>query len=54
MSTIDWNKVKFRASSWGNLLAESKTKGEIVGKTAAAELIKIYNQEMKNLDYNVT
>ncbi len=41
---IDWNKVKFRASSWGNLLAESKEKGQPVGKTAAAELIKIYNQ----------
>lgn len=44
MKQIDWNKVKFRASSWGNLLAESKDKKEIVGKTAAAELIKIYNQ----------
>lgn len=45
MSTIDWNKVKFRASSWGNLLAESKTKGEPIGKTCASELIKIYIQE---------
>ena len=44
MSAIDWDKVKFRASSWGNLLAESKTKGELVGKTAAAELVKIYNR----------
>lgn len=41
---IDWNKVKFRASSWGNLLAESKDKKEVIGKTCAAELIKIYNQ----------
>ena len=40
---INWDKVTFRASSWGNLLAESKTKGEVVGKTCAAELIKIYN-----------
>lgn len=31
--TIDWQSVKFRASSWGSLLAESKTKGELVGKT---------------------
>lgn len=42
----DWNKIKFRASSWGNLLAESKTKGELIGRTCAAELIKIYNQEV--------
>jgi len=41
---IDWNIVKFRASSWGNLLAESKDKATPVGKTCAAELIKIYNQ----------
>ena len=40
----DWDSVTFRASSWGSLLAESKTKGEVVGKTCAAELIKIYNQ----------
>ena len=39
-------KIKFRASSWGNLLAESRTKSEPIGKTAAAELIKIYNQEV--------
>lgn len=45
MNKVDWGRVKFRASSWGNLLAESKTKGELVGKTAAAELIKIYNRE---------
>jgi hypothetical protein len=43
MSEINWDDVKFRASSWGNLLAESRDKKEIVGKTAAAELIKIYN-----------
>jgi len=45
MSTIDWSLTKFRASSWGNLLAESKTKGEPIGKTCASELIKIYCQE---------
>lgn len=44
MKQINWDEVKFRASSWGNLLAESKDKKEPVGKTAAAELIKIYNQ----------
>lgn len=45
--TIDWNKVKFRASSWGNLMTEpqskeDKTKGEL-SATAKKELIKIYN-----------
>lgn len=43
MIEINWDNVKFRASSWGNLLAESRDKKEPVGKTAAAELIKIYN-----------
>lgn len=41
---IDWSRVKFRASSWGNLLAESKDKKEPIGKTCAGELLKIYNQ----------
>lgn len=44
MSTIDWNKVKFRASSWGALLTDGRDKKEPIGKTCAAELIKIYNQ----------
>jgi hypothetical protein len=44
MNTVDWNSIKFRASSWGNLLAESRDKTTPVGKTCAAELIKIYNQ----------
>src|ERR1700759_2268511 len=41
---VDWNKVKFRASSWGNLMAEprSKKEGEL-GLTCQKELIKIYN-----------
>lgn len=41
---IQWENVKFRASSWGALLSESKVKGEPIGKTCAAELVKIYNQ----------
>jgi hypothetical protein len=45
---IDFSQTKFRASSWGNLLAESKTKGEVIGKTCAGELIKIYNRVMYN------
>jgi hypothetical protein len=44
---IDWNKVKFRASSWGSLMTEPKTKEEkLAGKlsiTTQKELIKIYN-----------
>ena len=51
---IDWNSIKFRASSWGNLLAESKTKGESIGKTCQAELIKIYNQEVYGRKVDIT
>jgi hypothetical protein len=51
---IDWNKIKFRASSWGNLLTESKVKGEPIGKTCAAELIKIYNQEKYGRKKDIT
>lgn len=54
MSKIDWDSVKFRASSWGGLLAESKDKKEPVGKTAAAELIKIYNYEKYGRKKDVT
>lgn len=47
MSEINWNEVKFRASSWGNLLTEPKTKEEklqgILSVTCQKELIKIYN-----------
>jgi hypothetical protein len=45
--SIDWNKVKFRASSWGNLLAEPQSKADKdagrLGVTCQKELIKIYN-----------
>lgn len=44
---MDWNLVKFRASSWGNLMTEPKTKEDkLAGKlsvTTQKELIKIYN-----------
>lgn len=44
---IDWDKVKFRASSWGNLLTEPKSaedkKRGLLGATCKAELIKVYN-----------
>lgn len=44
---VDWNKVKFRASSWGNLMTEprekaAKDRGEL-SETCKGELIKIYN-----------
>lgn len=45
---INWENIKFRASSWGNLLTEpvtkeAKAKGEL-SVTCQKELIKIYNQ----------
>src|ERR1700738_1446118 len=44
---MDWSTVKFRASSWGNLMTEprekaAKDRGEL-SKTCQKELIKIYN-----------
>jgi len=51
---IDFSQIKFRASSWGNLLAESKEKGNPIGKTCAAELIKIYNQEVYGRKKDIT
>lgn len=43
-SPMDWTKTKFRASSWGNLMIEprSKKEGEL-SVTCQKELIKIYN-----------
>ncbi len=47
MNTIDWNKVKFRASSWGNLMTEPQSKEDRLAgrlsKTCQKELIKIYS-----------
>lgn len=44
---IDWNSIKFRASSWGALMAEPKTKEDkIAGKlsmTCQKELLKLYS-----------
>lgn len=58
MSTIDWGKIKFRASSWGNLLteprsAEDKKAGKL-GATCQKELIKIYNQEKYGRKKDIT
>lgn len=42
---MDFSKTKFRASSWGNLLTEPRTKSEgALSVTCQKELIKIYNQ----------
>jgi len=55
---IDWNKVKFRASSWGNLLSEPQTKADKeAGKlslTCQKELLKIYTQEMYGRKADIT
>jgi len=47
---IDFSNIKFRASSWGNLMTEpvtkeAKARGEL-SKSCQKELIKIYNQEV--------
>ena len=47
MTEINWDTVKFRASSWGNLMTEPVTKaakeaGEL-SETCKKELIKVYN-----------
>lgn len=48
MNQINWNTIRFRASSWGSLLTEPVTKaakeaGEL-SVTCQKELIKIYNR----------
>lgn len=54
MEAIDWNKVLFRASSWGNLMAEPKEKaakdrGEL-GLSCQKELLKIYRKVVYDWD----
>ena len=47
MKQVDWSKVKFRASSWGNLMTEPKSaedkKAGKLGETCKGELVEIYN-----------
>lgn len=43
MNSINWDEIRFRASSWGNLLTESRDKKGF-GLVCQKELIKIYNQ----------
>lgn len=47
MTNINWNEVRFRASSWGNLLTEPRSKSEgNLSITCQKELLKIYNMEL--------
>lgn len=55
MENINWNDIKFRASSWGNLLTEPKTKGEgLLSVTCQKELLKIYSQEVYGRKKDIT
>ena len=55
---MDFSKVKFRASSWGNLLTEPVTKADKeAGKlslTCQKELLKIYSQEVYGRKKDIT
>jgi hypothetical protein len=58
MSEYNWENIKFRASSWGNLLTDPVTKsakeaGEL-SITCQKELIKIYNQEVYGRKRDIT
>lgn len=53
MNTIDWSQIRFRASSWGNLLTESKDRKGL-GQVCQKELIKIYNQEKYGRKKDIT
>ncbi len=50
---MDFSKTKFRASSWGNLLTESKDKKGL-GLVCQKELIKIYNQVLYGRKKDIT
>lgn len=50
-----FNSIKFRASSWGNLLTEPRTKGEgALSVTCQKELLKIYSQEIYGRKKDIT
>lgn len=55
---MDFSKVKFRASSWGNLLSEPVSKADKesgkLSLTCQKELIKIYNREMYGRKKDIT
>jgi hypothetical protein len=58
MNNIDWNQIKFRASSWGNLMTEPQSKADKeagkLSKTCQKELIKIYCQEIYGRKKDIT
>jgi len=51
---MDFSTIKFRASSWGNLLTGSKTDRNAIGDTCAKELLKIYSQEVYGRKKDIT
>lgn len=55
---INWDEIKFRASSWGNLLVEPQSKSDKesgkLSATCQKELIKIYNQEVYGRKKDIT
>lgn len=52
---MDFSKTRFRASSWGNLLTEPRTKGEgALSITCQKELLKIYSQEVYGRKKDIT
>lgn len=54
MEQIDWENIKFRASSWGNLLTGTRTDKNAIGDTCAKELLKIYSQEVYGRKKDIT
>ncbi len=54
MQTINWDNIKFRASSWGNLLSEPVSKADKdagrLSLTCQKELLKIYRKEKYDWD----
>jgi hypothetical protein len=52
---MDFSTIRFRASSWGNLLTEPRTKGEgALSITCQKELLKIYSQEVYGRKKDIT
>jgi len=58
MAEINWDEIKFRASSWGNLMTEPQSKADKdagkLSKTCQKELIKIYCQEVYGRKKDIT
>lgn len=58
MANIDWDNIKFRASSWGNLNSEPVAKADKeagkLSQTCQKELIKIYNQVVYGRKKDIT